>query len=53
MSTTTSAPRKTRELPPLMTLTEAAAERLSRLYDKGEHGKLLRIGVKTKGCSGM
>ena len=53
MSTTTSAPRKTRELPPLMTLTEAAADRLRGLYEKGERGRLLRIGVKTKGCSGM
>jgi len=53
MSTTTTAPRKTRALPPLMTLTGAAAERLSGLYAKGEKGKLLRIGVKTKGCSGM
>jgi len=52
-TTTTTAPRKTRALPPLMTLTDAAAERLSRLYEKGEQGKLLRIGVKTKGCSGM
>jgi iron-sulfur cluster assembly protein len=52
-STTATAPRKTRELPPLMTLTEAAAARLSALYAKGEQGKLLRIGVKTKGCSGM
>ena len=53
MSTTVSAPRKTRALPPLMTLTDAAAERLRSLYDKGEQGKLLRIGVKTKGCSGL
>ena len=53
MSTTTTAPRKTRALPPLMTLTDAAAERLRALYAKGEQGKLLRIGVKTKGCSGM
>ena len=53
MSTTTTAPRKTRALPPLMTLTDAAAERLRGLYSKGEQGKLLRIGVKTKGCSGM
>jgi len=52
MSTTTTV-RKTRTLPPLMTLTEAAADRLRRLYDKGDQGKLLRIGVKTKGCSGM
>src|SRR5919205_3513595 len=53
MSTTTTAPRKTRALPPLMTLTDAAADRLRRLYEKGEQGKLLRIGVKTKGCSGL
>jgi iron-sulfur cluster assembly protein len=53
MSITTTAPRKTRALPPLMTLTEAAAARLRGLYDKGEKGKLLRIDVKTKGCSGM
>jgi iron-sulfur cluster assembly protein len=53
MSTTTTAPRKIRALPPLMTLTDAAAERLRGLYSKGEQGKLLRIGVKTKGCSGM
>ena len=36
-----------------MTLTDAAAERLRALYAKGEQGKLLRIGVKTKGCSGL
>jgi iron-sulfur cluster assembly protein len=53
MSTTTEAPRKARALPPLMALTEGAAERLRALYAKGEHGKLLRIGVKTKGCSGL
>ena len=53
MSTTVSAPRKLRALPPLMTLTDVAAERLKRLYEKGEQGKLLRIGVNTKGCSGL
>ena len=56
MSTTINPrrpPRKPRALPPLMTLTDAAAERLRALYAKGEQGKLLRIGVKTKGCSGM
>jgi iron-sulfur cluster assembly protein len=52
MSTTTTK-RPPRALPPLMTLTETAAERLRRLYDSGEQGKLLRIGVKTKGCSGL
>ena len=58
MSTTvnspaTTAPRKPRALPPLMTLSDAAAERLRALYGKAEQGRLLRIGVKTKGCSGM
>jgi iron-sulfur cluster assembly protein len=36
-----------------MQLTDAAAERLRALYAAGESGKLLRIGVKTKGCSGL
>jgi iron-sulfur cluster assembly protein len=53
MSTTTATPRKTRALPPLMQVTETAAERLRRLYESGEQGKLLRIGVNTKGCSGL
>jgi iron-sulfur cluster assembly protein len=55
MSTTTDtpAPRPKRALPPLMQLTDAAAERLRALYAAGEEGKLLRIAVKTKGCSGM
>ena len=53
MSTTVEAPRTRRALPPVMTLTDAAADRLRALYAKGEHGKLLRIAVKTKGCSGL
>jgi iron-sulfur cluster assembly protein len=53
MSTIATTTRPTRALPPLMTLTDAAAERLRRLYASGEQGKLLRIAVKTKGCSGM
>ena len=53
MSTTIIPPRKPRALPPLMTLTDTAAQRLRGLYAKGERDKLLRIGVKTKGCSGM
>jgi len=54
MSTTTTPPaRPRRALPPLMQLTEAAAERLRGLYAAGEAGRLLRIGVKTKGCSGL
>jgi len=51
MSATTST--RVRVMPPLMTLTVAAAERLRTLYAAGERGKLLRIGVSTKGCSGM
>ena len=46
-------PRPRRALPPLMQLSDAAADRLRALYAKGEAGKLLRIAVKTKGCSGM
>lgn len=53
MSTTITQVRKPRALPPLMTVTEAAANRLRALYAKGEQGKLLRIGVNTKGCSGL
>ena len=47
------AARPRRELPPLMTLTDAAAARLSALYGGSHSGKLLRIGVGTKGCSGL
>jgi iron-sulfur cluster assembly protein len=54
MSTTVAPPARTRRpLPPLMSLTDAAAERLGRLYATGQQGKLLRIGVGTKGCSGL
>ena len=54
MSTTTMTPaRPRRELPPLMSLTDAAAERLKALYATGQAGMLLRISVNTKGCSGL
>lgn len=54
MSITTDVPaRPKRALPPLMQLSDAAADRLRALYAAGEQGKLLRIAVKTKGCSGM
>ncbi|HQT83232.1 MAG: Fe-S cluster assembly protein HesB [Acidiphilium sp. 37-64-53] len=49
---TTETPKR-RSLPPLMQLTEGAAKRLRHLYSRGEANKLLRIGVNTKGCSGM
>ena len=55
MSTTLdqSSARPKRALPPLMQLTDAAAERLHGLYAQGRQGMLLRIGVRTKGCSGL
>ena len=52
MSTTTET-RPRRALPQLMSMTDAAADRLRGLYAAGKQGMLLRIGVKTKGCSGM
>jgi len=48
-----SSARPKRALPPLVQLTETAAERLRALYAKGRDGMLLRIGVRTKGCSGL
>ena len=44
--------RPRRALPPLMTLSDAAAARLRALYEHGD-GRLLRISVNTKGCSGL
>jgi iron-sulfur cluster assembly protein len=46
-------PRPRRALPPLMQLSDAAADRLRALYTKGQEGMLLRISVNTKGCSGL
>ncbi len=53
MSNTQTQARPRRALPPLMQLSDAAAQRLASLYAKGQQGMLLRIGVSTKGCSGM
>ncbi len=53
MSTTVTPAKPRRALPPLMALTDAAAERLGRLYNGGKAGMKLRISVSTKGCSGM
>lgn len=40
--------------PPVVTLTEAALDRVRALIDQSEEPVLgLRIGVKTRGCSGM
>lgn len=48
-----AAPRARRPLPPLMAVSDVAAERLRALYSTGQEGKLLRISVNTKGCSGL
>ena len=53
MSTTQTETPKRRALPPLMSLTDAAADRLRDLYAKGRAGQYLRISVSTKGCSGL
>ena len=53
MSATQTTTKPRRALPPLMRLTDAAAERLSRLYASAQSGMLLRISVNTKGCSGL
>lgn len=53
MSATQATARPRRALPPLMAMTDAAADRLAGLYAKGQEGMLLRISVNTKGCSGL
>lgn len=41
-------------LPQALNITDAAASRLKTLMDKAEDGIIgLRVGVKTRGCSGM
>ena len=52
LSTSSAAPRVRRALPPLLTLSDTAAVRLRALYEHGD-GRLLRISVNTKGCSGL
>jgi iron-sulfur cluster assembly protein len=53
MSHTETTTRPRRALPPLMSLTDAAADRLRALYGQGQEGKLLRVALSTKGCSGL
>ena len=53
-----SGGRARRPLPPLMAVSDVAAERLRGLYERGNQSgeggkKLLRISVNTKGCSGL
>ena len=55
MTTTTTAPAKPRRpRPQLMTVTPDAAERVKALIDgRGKPTAGVRIGVRTKGCSGL
>ena len=53
MSISQQTERPRRALPPLMAVTDAAADRLRALYEDGRKGMTLRIGVSTKGCSGL
>ncbi|MFT8483567.1 iron-sulfur cluster assembly accessory protein [Gluconobacter sp. P1D12_c] len=42
-----------RPLPALLSVSDRAAERLRVLYAGAHQGQLLRIGVGTRGCSGL
>lgn len=53
METAVAPPKPKRELPPLMRLSDAAAERLRMLYARPGAKKFIRIAVRTKGCSGL
>ncbi|MBM9402942.1 iron-sulfur cluster assembly accessory protein [Gluconacetobacter azotocaptans] len=48
----TASSRPVRALPPLMSLSDRAADRLRTLYETAHAGQLLRVAVSTKGCSG-
>ena len=50
--TTTTSTRKRRPRPQLVTLTDAAAERVREILSEREQG-FLRVGVKNGGCAGM
>lgn len=52
MTDLTAAPRPRRPRPAVVTLTDAAAERVRTLTASGEH-KALRVGVKNGGCAGQ
>lgn len=50
----TVAPRVRRERPPVVTLTEAAAERVREIMDRAAVPYAgLRVGVKNGGCAGQ
>jgi iron-sulfur cluster assembly protein len=54
VATPAAAPRVRRARPQVMSVTPAAAERVKALIDgRGKPTAGIRIGVRTKGCSGM
>lgn len=52
MTDLTAAPRPRRPRPAVVTLTDAAAERVRSLTESGGH-KALRVGLKNAGCAGQ
>lgn len=52
MTDLTAAPRPRRPRPAVVTLTEAAADRVRTLTENGGH-KALRVGLKNAGCAGQ
>jgi len=52
MSNTTTTTRTRRPRPKLVTLTDAAAERVREILDERGEG-YLRVGVTNGGCAGM
>jgi iron-sulfur cluster assembly protein len=54
VTTAPAAPRPRRPRPQVMTVTATAAERIKALIDgRGKPTAGIRIGVRSKGCSGM
>lgn len=52
MTDLTATPRPRRPRPAVVTLTDAAAERVRSLTEAGGH-KALRVGLKNAGCAGQ
>ena len=53
-ATTTTTPRKRRERPKVIRLTDAAAARILDILEKSDGRYLgVRVGVKNGGCAGM
>lgn len=54
MTEVTKTPPKARQLPPVLRLTEAAAERLREILSSPDApGTAVRLGVEKGGCAGM